>query len=69
MNRSDVSSYPEEAEAKEVPVRSRFTGEERTMSFETFFARVREEINTCKLMLVNRRRMRPSEANSLFSLP
>lgn len=40
-----------EAEANEVSVRSRFTGEEGKMSFETFLTRVREEINTRKLML------------------
>jgi hypothetical protein len=32
-------------------VRSRFTGEEGKMPFDTFLARVREEINTRKLML------------------
>jgi hypothetical protein len=40
-----------EAEAKEVSVRSRFTGEEGKMPFDTFLARVREEINSRKLLL------------------
>jgi threonyl-tRNA synthetase len=40
-----------EAEAKTVSVRSRFTGDEGAMPFDTFLARVREEITTRKLML------------------